>query len=317
MPERGSARALVVGAGGFIGARLVRSLLARGRDVTGVVRPGSSSHRLDDVAGQVELVSADISEPGAIERVVARARPDVVVNLAMPHGHPRTEHARFAHLETSVLGTARLVEALAKLGSGRLVQVGSSLEYGLRSAPLSEDDRLAPGTPRGGAKAAATIVGLAWARALDVPACVLRPFSVYGPGEDERRFVPSALRAALEGAELPLTEPGLAHDFVYVDDVVAAIVLALDAPDALNGRIVNVATGRQVTNEELVAVVEHVVGRTIRTRSGAYASSPHDSPTWVADVTLARELLGWQAHTTLDEGLRLTAEWMRPATPVP
>lgn len=317
MSEPGGARALVVGAGGFIGARLVRSLAARGTGVTGVVRPGGSTHRLDDFASQVELVSADISEPGSIEQVLAQARPDVVVNLAMPHGHPRTERERVVQLETSVLGTARLVEALARLGSGRLVHVGSSLEYGPRSAPLSEDDRLSPGTPRGGAKAAATIVGLAWARALDVPACVLRPFSVYGPGEDERRFAPSALRAALEGTELPLTEPGLAHDFVYVDDVVEAIELALDVPEALAGRAVNIGTGRQVTNEELVALVEHVAGCAVRSQTGAYPASPHDSRMWVADVTLARKLLGWQARTTLEEGLRLTLDWMRTATRVP
>lgn len=317
MTDLQNARALVVGAPGFIGAQLVRALLMRGANVTAVVRPGGSSHRLDGVRGDIELVMADLADPDSSERAVAAARPDVVLNLAMPFGHPKNREERLAQLETSVLGTARLVEALARAGSGRLVQVGSSLEYGTHETALSEDCRPAPLTARGGAKAAATVVGLAWAAALGVPACVLRPFSVYGPGEDERRLVPSAIRAAVEGGELPLTEPGLAHDFVYVDDVVEAIVLAAGSTAALDGRIVNIGTGRQVTNEELVALVERVVGRPVRTRPGAYPSSPHDSKTWVADVDLARELLGWQARTELAEGIRRTADWMRAATLAP
>jgi nucleoside-diphosphate-sugar epimerase len=222
----------------------------------------------------------------------------------MPFGHPTTSDERLEQLEVSAMGTAVLTEALAWAGCSRLVHVGSSLEYGNDRRTLDEEAHLAPATPRGAAKAAATLVCLSWARALELSAIVLRPFSVYGPGEPAHRLVPTAFRAALDGDELTLTRRGLVHDFVYVDDVARAITLALTAP--ADQRIVNIGSGVQTTNEELVGLVERVTGREIRLSSDRYPEQAHDRSFWKADVALARDLLGWMPATGLEDGLRKT-----------
>ena len=303
-------RVLVTGAGGFIGANLVRALLEGGARVVALVRPEGSVGRLAGLEDDVEIVGVDLRAPESLHSVVAGVRPELAVNLAAVTGHPQTPGERLAHLEVSVLGTARLVEALAVAGCRRLVHIGSSLEYGPSSDPMSEDDRLRPTVPRGAAKAAESIVCLVWAGALGVPALVLRPFSVYGPWEHESRLVPTALRATIDGTELRLTEPDVVRDFVYVGDVVEAIVRALEAPDGVDGEIVNVGSGVQTTVEELVATIGRVVGRETHVRHGAYPVLAHDSRTWVADVERARRLLGWESSTPLEEGLRRTQAWL-------
>lgn len=311
LPDLADARVLVTGASGFIGANLVPALVGQGASVVAMIGPGARrSSRLAAVADGVELVSVDIRAPEELERVVAESRPDLTVHLAFGGGHPETAGERLAQLELSVLGTARLFETLASTSCARAVHVGSSLEYGDSARPMHEDDRLAPTTPRGAAKAAATLVALALSRTLGLPVLVLRPFSVYGPWEDEGRFVPVVLRAALEGTELPLTGPGIVHDFVYVGDVVDAIVRGLSASPDEDGAVVNIGSGVMTTNEELVATVGRVVGRDVRVLVGDHPTRPHDSRTWVADVDRATRVLGWKSSTPLEDGLRQTLTWL-------
>lgn len=298
----------MAGAGGFVGATLVRALCDAGSEVVGLIRPGARSLRLDSFDGRVQLLEVDVAEGRALESAVARSRPDLAVNLVVAGTHPTTLTGRMAQLEVSVLGTAGLVEGLARAGCSRLVHLGSSLEYGPRERPLREDDDVAPVVPRGIAKAAETVVCIGLAKALGLSAVVLRPFSIYGPWEHESRLVPAAIHAALNQLELPLTEPGLSHDFVYVGDVVRAIVLALGAPASLDGRVFNVGSGVSTTNEELVETVGRITGRRIRTAPGAFPTRAHDNRVWIADTRRARTELGW-VSTDLEAGLRSTISW--------
>ena len=298
---------LVTGAAGFLGSNLVAGLVARGAAVGAVVRPGRDGPRVSE---GVAVVHADVNDRSSLDRAFAALRPTHVVHTAITAGHPGSPDAQARQLEVSTTGTANVVEAAVTHGAERIVHVGSSLEYGHRPEPLHEDLALEPVTSRGVAKAAATTIALDAARA-GAPVVVVRPFSVYGPHEPPGRLVPTAIRAALDGGVLPLTESGLRHDFVHVDDVVGAIVAALAAGPAVHGRVYNAATGVQTANEELAALVGEVVGRPLAVAVGAYARRDVDRTSWVADVTRAREELRFEAAIALREGLALTVEWWR------
>ena len=276
-----SDRVLVTGAAGFLGSNLVRVLRESGADVHGLARE-----------------EADLRDPAPIRRVVESVRPELVFHLAAGAGHPSDAAARSAFLADTVLGTANLLEALRPLESVRLVHAGSSLEYGPCSTPMRETDRIAPTTFRGAAKAAATLLVLQ----SGVPATVVRPFSVYGPSEQPHRLVPTAIRAARHGEPIRLTGPGIARDFVYVDDVVDALLRAAAVPEAI-GEVVNAGTGTQTTNEELVARLASVLGRELDVRPGEHEAHPWDTESWVADTAKAERLLGWTARYDLDAGL--------------
>ena len=168
-------------------------------------------------------------------------------------------------------------------------------------------DEATPLRPRGyfgATKAAGSLLVAAACAAAGRRAAVLRAFQVYGPLDHPGRLVPAALAAARDGTVLPLTAAGRRRDWVYVDDVVEACVAAAVADHLSAGQVVNVGTGRQAANEELVALVRQVTGRAVEVDTGAHPGRSWDTGSWVCDPSLARGLLGWEAKVALDEGLR-------------
>lgn len=311
LPELRGARVLVTGATGLIGTSLVQRLTMLGSEVGAVVRPSAAP----PAGPGVSLLTADLRDAQAVERVVRDFQPTCIVSAAMPTGHARTAAQRRVSLEVGLLGSALLLDLAVEIGSRRFVQVGSSLEYGRRDRPLREDDPLEPSTFRGAVKAAASVLCLQRARAGDLSAIVVRPFSVYGPRERNGRLVPAALRAALEGGTLALTANDAVRDFVFVEDVVEGIVAALSAGDELSGRAINLGTGIQTTNGELVRLVERVTGRSVTLSRKHFPPTPADTHHWSADTSVARAVLGWAARTDLPTGLGATARWLEERGP--
>ena len=198
-----------------------------------------------------------------------------------------------------------MVEALPD-SCRAVIRLGSSTEYAELDRPMAEDAPLQPRGFFGATKAAGSLLLAAAAAERGVRAAVLRAFQVYGPGDHPGRFVPAVLRAARTGEELPLTGPGQRRDWVHVDDVVAACVLAAEAEELSPGQVLNIGTGVQTANEELVELAAAVTGREIRTRTGAHPGRSWDAASWVSDPSLARALLGWEPRIDLRDGLART-----------
>jgi nucleoside-diphosphate-sugar epimerase len=191
-----------------------------------------------------------------------------------------------------------------------LIHLGSSLEYGPRTTPHRESDPLEPSTFRGRVKARATQLSREFAEKYGREVVTLRPFSVYGPFEPPSRFIPAALRAASRGTTLPLTLPGIRRDFVFVGDVVEACLRAA-ALEGWRGEALNVGTGREWSNEEVVEAIRASLGVTLEVEVGRYPRRDVDTEHWCADTTLSARTLGWTPPTGLHDGLRLTESWLR------
>jgi nucleoside-diphosphate-sugar epimerase len=298
---------LITGAAGFIGANLVRRLIELGADVHALVRQSTSLWRLEDVASQLVVHRADLLDPAALRATVHASMPEFIFHLAA-RGASSHDLDAAQLLQANTLGTLHLLEATQPFPYARFIHVGGSSEYGPHAEPLKESDRLEPATSYGASKAAATLACQQFARAQGRPVVIVRPFSVYGPWEAPSRLIPTAILAAFEQRELPLTSPGYRRDLVYVADVVEALLLAATR-DIAPGEIVNVGTGQEWTNEEVVRTIERVSGRPIHARVGDYRPRLSDSAHWVADVTKAARLLGWKAERTLDVGIEDTISW--------
>ncbi|MEA2704723.1 MAG: UDP-glucose 4-epimerase [Actinomycetota bacterium] len=296
-------KALVTGAGGFVGAHLAARLVADGWEVVGTTRPGSPPWRLGalGVEGAVEVVEADLARRDATGDVTRAADPDVAFLLAAARSSA-TEAEKAATAAVNGFSAQWLVEALGDRCRA-VIRLGSSTEYADTPGPMDEHTPVRPRGFFGATKAAGSRLVVAAADRRSLRSAVLRAFQVYGPLDHPTRLVPSALRAARLGHTLPLTGLGLRRDWVFVEDVVDACVRAANADDLPPGQVLNVGTGRQVTNETLVAEVARVSGRPLAVGPGIHPGRDWDSESWVCDPTLAGELLGWKAEVDLAEGL--------------
>ncbi len=301
-------RILITGAAGGVGANLTRWLLSSGCQVDAVLRPGSAAWRLQDIDHPgLSRHEADVCEPEQLAAVFDRVRPEIVFHLAVARG--QDEAARERMLRMCSTGALAIIRCAGRHAVHRLVIAGSSTEYGPSDSPLGEQHQLAPTTWNGATKAAAGLLFRQAAQENGLPAVQLRLFHVYGPWESAHRLAPTAIRAALSGQPMSLTEPGIRRDWVYVDDVCQALLQAADS--GRPGEIFNIGSGSETSNEALVKQVEHVTGRPILIEPTVLPRRPTDAAHRLANISLARERLGWTPRTTLSEGLRRMVDWHR------
>lgn len=302
---------LVTGAAGFVGANLTIELVRQGAEVHALVRPSTRLWRIAEIIPRLTLHLVDLTNGQELQKIINQVRPVFIFHLAAHGGHPLSTQDREETLRTNILGTANLLEAITPMDFQRFVHIGSFLEYGAKNKPLQESDRLEPSTFRGVAKAAATLLCQQIVQAnRRRPIVVLRPFSVYGYWEAPTRLVPTAIRAALYKQEIALTAPGYRHDWIFVEDMVEACLLSLQSEEVA-GEIINVGSGHQWSNEEVVDTVQALSGQRVRIRVGAYPARPWDTTYWVADIRKAKRLLGWEPRHMLRSGLEKTLSWFR------
>ncbi len=300
------ARLLLTGATGFLGANLARRFLDEGVEVHALARPGSRRWRLADLEERLVWHTADLLDFPTVRALVAGLSLDFVVHAAAPHGHPSTSEERLAHLGQHVLGTAHLYEAIGERPACVVLHVGSSTEYGAHDVPLSESMALRPSSYRGAGKAAAAMLAIELSRRQ--PVTLVRPFSIYGPWEAPERFLPTICRRARLDQPLRLTRAGVQHDFVYVDDVVEACCRLL-VDDRQRGRIFNLGSGVQTSNEAAAALVVSLTGSHSSIELDAHPAHAPDTAHWVADLTATEQHLGWRPTVTLADGLQRFLRW--------
>lgn len=301
---------IVTGGTGFVGANLVRRLIQDGHQPVLFVRPGFASWRIDSIHRQITVHEVDLSDAAGLVSAIDATRPKWVFHLAA-HGAYSWETDDEQMYLTNVVGTANLLEATSRVGVEAFVNTGSSSEYGRLDHAPSEDEVGRPDTPYGVTKAAATALCVAAASTHTARIRTLRLYSAYGPFEDPRRLLPALVVHGLRGMFPPLVSPQTARDFVYVDDVVDALMLAAEDTVGEPGAIYNIGTGVQTTVGDAVEIGRRVMGIAAEPAWGTMPARVWDTDTWVADVRKSRDVLGWSARRSFEDGLRQMIEWLK------
>lgn len=310
-------RILVTGAGGFVGASLVRRLLGQGVRPHVILRANTNIWRIADIKNKMSVHEGDITDAVSIQRIIEDVRPTIIYHLAAHGAYPtQTDAGRI--MTVNVMGTLHLLKALEKVEYKLFVNTGSSSEYGFKDKPMRETDVLVPNSFYAAAKAAQTLLcqytalrqtqGGAASQKKNI--VTLRLFAVYGPYEEPARLVPTIIRSCLQGKDLTMVRPQIARDFIFVDDVVDAYLNA-EALMKHGGEIFNIGAGVEVTLKQITGALLNLTGALVRVHWGAMPDRIWDSPTWVGDVGKAKALLGFTARTPLEQGLEKTITWVR------
>ena len=298
---------LITGAAGFLGSALANQLAREGHQVRGL--DDLSTGDPQALAPDVHFTRGDVNDRPKLWTLLQEV--DCVYHLAARVSvqesvlYPREYNA------VNVGGTVSLMEAMRDVGVRRVVHVSSGAIYGDQAKqPLSESMQPNPRSPYAVSKLAAeyyvNTIGDLW----NIETVSLRVFNAYGPGQhlppSHPPVVPYFLRQAQRSGSLVVHADGnQTRDYVYVDDVVSALVAASTAPN-LDGLVINVGSGRQTSVRDLVKTVIEVTGS-----KAEVIYNPKTSPgvsLMCADLTLAAQKLNYKPSISLEDGLRLTMQ---------
>ena len=291
----------------MIGANLVRRLVHDGNQVCVLARRTVDRVRLQCIEEHLETVQSDITDAETVYRTVRRVAPDVVYHLASTPFNPPTTDSE-THLRVNVLGTCNLLEALRDFTDIRIIFTGSTAVYGSGSH-LREDQPPSPGTLFGASKVCASILMQTYARLHGAQTVELRLFTPYGPWEHPRRLVPHTILSALAGRDVALTAGDQERDFVYVDDVVDALVMAATCR-LQSGSVLNIGSGVGTPVRAVAGLVLKLMGDPVKLIVGALPTRSDEIMEMSADISAAREELGWVPRTPLRRGLQESIKWI-------
>ena len=314
---------LVTGSDGFIGSHVVERLVADGARVRAFCMYNSNGSMgwLDESTsfrsalrdGQAEVVLGDIRDPEHVATSVEGA--EVVLHLAALIAIPFSYVAPRSYVETNVIGTLNVLEAVRRHGTPRLVNTSTSEVYGTpQEVPITELHPLRGQSPYSATKISADKMCESYALSFETPVMTLRPFNTFGPRQSMRAVIPTVLSQLLAGAEqIKLGDTTPKRDFTFVTDTADGFVRAA-LSDVPPGTTIQLGTGRTVSVGEVVDLCKKVTGSNAEVVTDEARIRPEASEVQIllSDPSVANATLGWAPTVPLEEGLSRTAEWLRP-----
>lgn len=303
---------LLVGASGFIGAKMYYSLRNIRPDVYVISKRARQSWRLS-MADKDRLSDVDILHYEALSTYITALQPKTVFNFSAYGAYARQEDSEKIH-QTNYIGVLNLIKALREVGCSAFVQAGSSSEYGLNSAGAKETDELIPNSDYSVSKIGASYLVEYYGRFFNFPGVNLRLYSAYGPFEERDRLIPALIKQGIKGGYPKFVNKEIARDFIYVDDCTNAFVkAALTACRDNPGVSVNVASGKQTTLEDVALTARKVFKIKDKPEFGVMPDRKWDLKKWFGDTAFAKKTIGWQAKTSFEDGLKLSIAWEKKA----
>ena len=269
-------RVVITGQSGFIGTNLTEHLRFLFGEDLDVLPLNSNDH---DV------------------RRIPDFNPDLIFHL----GAEIYDHTKMK--QSNIDFTFDMLNAAARCSPKAFIYCGSSSEYGAKSVRMREDQCLSPRNMYEATKGCGTLLCQAFANAYGVPTQIVRPFSVYGKHEKKHRFMPTLMRKFLCDEQVTIY-PGN-HDWIYIDDFIAGMLAIALSPNKLPfGNIFNIGTGIQRSNTDVYEAFCSAFGKRVPVHKVAHHKHEYDSHSWCADVQKIFDSYGFQATTTLEEGIK-------------
>jgi UDP-glucuronate 4-epimerase len=302
---------LVTGAAGFIGSHLAERLLEQGYIVLGLdnfddfYSPALKHKNISLLKEKpnFQLLQADICDKDMLNRIFNEQNIDIVAHLAAKAGVRPSIEQPALYQDVNIGGTINLLEASQTYQVERFIFASSSSVYGLNTQPPFSEESVInyPISPYAASKAGAELFCRTYNHLYGLPIMVLRPFTVYGPRQRPEMAIQRFTKLIDQGEEVTIFGDGTAkRDYTYVDDIVSGFEAAIIS-NSNDFCILNLGNGNAVELSYLIRLIEKAVGKKAKIEN--MPDQPGDVPITLADVTRARQILGYKSRVTIEDGI--------------
>lgn len=309
-------KVLVTGASGFIGSHLTEALLEISAEVRAFVHYNSRNdwgfleELSPDAKSSIDIISSDLRDYNAVKQ--ATRQIDIVFHLGALIGIPYSLVYPNDVVETNVIGTLNVLKASLESEVPKVIHTSTSEVYGsAQYVPIDERHPLSPQSPYAASKIAADKLAEAFYHSYNQPVSILRPFNTFGPRQSLRAIIPTVITQLIEDGRVVVGNIEPRRDFTFVSDTVGGFIL-LAQKDGVEGQTFNLGTKKDISIGELIVLISKLIGvePEIEVEQQRVRNNQTEVIQLLSDNSKASKILGWQPTCTLEEGLKLTIEWL-------
>ncbi len=313
-----NSKVLVTGAAGFIGSHLVETLLNKGASVKAFVHYnsrndiGNLNYLEEHQLKNIEIIFGDIQDSRVIRSSVKSC--DYVFHLAALIGIPYSYIAPNSYVNTNIIGTLNILDAVRDKNVKKVVHTSTSECYGTALyEPIDESHPLQGQSPYSATKIGADKIAESYYRSFDVPVATIRPFNTYGPRQSDRAVIPTIIKQLLLnydkvslGSLLPF------RDLTYVKDTAEGFIKIAENENTI-GQTINIGNGKTISIGELAKKIITMMDKDVQIQSESKRNRPEKSEVMklICNNTKAKNLVGWVPTISLNEGLKNTIQFFK------
>lgn len=299
--RRNNKRILITGATGFLGRHLAGCLIREGNEVC-----LTSGH--DDKKSDIRKM--DLNNLKLLKQTISQVKPDIIYHTGALVNLTRDFSIGKKCLKINLGGTYNLLESLRHNPPSRFIFTSTEEVYGDGKIPYCEDQLLCPPSPYATSKIAAEYLCNIYAHELDFSLIIFRIGTMYGPGQTSR-FIPGIISQAIRNDDIFLNSGTKKRDYVYISDVGSAMRLAMDKEFPSRTTILNIGGGVSYSLKEVVDKIIYISKSKSKILTGKLPERRMEASEWLMDNSKAEKLLGWKPKISLEEGLKITIDYLR------
>lgn len=307
---------LVTGADGFIGSHLVEHLLSKGHKVRALALYNSFGDigwlREIEANNNLQISLGDIRDSQICEEIVDGV--DGVFHLAALIGIPYSYSAVDSYIQTNIIGTSNICQALTKSSKSPIITMSTSEVYGTAiQIPINENHPLQAQSPYSATKIAADAIATSFHNSYNLPLTIARPFNTYGPRQSRRAFIPSVISQIVNGSlEIKVGDTTTTRDLTFVTDTANSLVKLMEMSDH-SGSVYNIGTNNEYSIRSVIEIIQDILGSNLPLVQDSSRIRPEKSEVLrlVCDNSRLFSLIGETPSTDISVGLEKTINWMK------
>lgn len=305
-------RVLLTGSTGFIGSHLLEKLIDLSIPTAILIRKESIVARIKELLTHATVIYADLGDLTPVEETILHFKPDHLLHLAWS-GIENRFHNDYDQISQNLVHLTNLMQLAEKCNIKKIIGFGSQAEYGPQTSAIAETMPECPTTLYGASKLAAYQILKVFCQLKNIDFVWIRLFSIYGPKDNNSWFIPSLIRQILNKNEPSLTEGKQLWDFIYISDVIDAIISILQTPESKG--LFNLGSGKSLPIKKVAEQIRDIINPTIKLHFGRIPYRPDQVMNLKADVKKLSVTTGWSPKVDLQKGLEHTISWCTEEIP--